>query len=49
MADVFTAEEKAAMRERAEETKNAKRGSKKNPEDELLAKMAAMPDGEADR
>ena len=40
----FTDEEKAAMKERAEELKAAKRGSKKNPEQDLLAKIAEMPD-----
>ena len=43
-AGAFTDEEKAAMKERAEEVKSAKRGGKKNPEQDLLAKIAEMPD-----
>lgn len=38
-ADGFTAEERAAMKDRAAELKAAKRGAKKNPEADLLAKI----------
>jgi len=42
--DKFTAEERAAMRERAQELKAAKRrGSKADGESDLLAKIAEMP------
>ena len=42
----FTAEERAAMKERAAEVKSGRRGSraKVDPEEELLAKIAEMPD-----
>lgn len=41
----FTAEERAAMKERAAEVKKArKRGSKADPEADLLAKVAELPD-----
>ncbi|QGQ18196.1 hypothetical protein GC089_01570 [Cellulomonas sp. JZ18] len=43
----FSAEERAAMKERAAEVKKARRGSKADPEPEVLAKIAEMP--EADR
>jgi uncharacterized protein YdhG (YjbR/CyaY superfamily) len=44
----FTDEERAAMRERARERKaEARRGPKADPESEVLAKIAEMP--EADR
>ena len=42
--DGFTAEERAAMRERAQELKAAtRRGSKADGESDLLAKIAEMP------
>src|SRR5262245_58400260 len=40
----FTAEEKAAMRERAKEVRRGKRRSAKDGEQDLLAKVAEMPD-----
>ena len=40
----FTDEERAAMKDRAKEVKSGKRGAKANPEDELRAKIAEMPD-----
>lgn len=40
----FTAEERAAMKERAEEVKRAKRGAKEDPEQALLAKIAELPE-----
>ncbi|MFD4971259.1 iron chaperone [Streptomyces sp. NPDC058424] len=43
----FTAEEREAMKERAKELKTARRGSKTDPEGEVLAKISEMP--EADR
>ncbi|MFD4263057.1 iron chaperone [Streptomyces sp. NPDC058534] len=43
----FTAEERAAMKERAAELKSARRGPKADPESEVLAKIGQMP--EADR
>jgi uncharacterized protein YdhG (YjbR/CyaY superfamily) len=43
----FTAEEREAMKDRAKELKTARRGSKGDPEGEVLAKIAEMP--EADR
>ena len=43
----FTAEEKAAMKERAKEVRAAKKGVKADPEAEVLAKIAEM--GDADR
>ncbi|HET6951619.1 MAG TPA: DUF1801 domain-containing protein [Acidimicrobiales bacterium] len=43
----FTAEEKAAMRERAKEVRAAKRGTKADPEAEVLARIAEM--GASDR
>ena len=43
----FTAEERAAMKERAEELKAEKRrGSRADQEGEVLAKIAAMPDAD---
>ncbi|MFM9370625.1 iron chaperone [Streptomyces sp. Da 82-17] len=45
--DGFTEEERAAMKERAKELKPARRGgraAKADPEAELLAKVAEMPD-----
>jgi len=45
--DAFTAEERAAMKERAREVKKAARGTKEDPEQEVLAKITEMP--EADR
>ena len=39
----FTAEERAAMKERAKELKTAKRGTKANGEDDVLAKIGEMP------
>lgn len=47
-ADGFTAEERAAMKERAQEVKAARRGSRaQDAESTVLAKIAEMP--EADR
>ena len=46
-ADGFTDEERAAMRERADELKASKRRGKADGESDLLAKIAEMP--EADR
>lgn len=46
-AEAFTAEERAAMKERARETKAAKRGKKADGTPEVMAKIAAME--EADR
>lgn len=43
-AEGFTAEERAAMRERAKETKAAKRGKKADGTAEVLEKIAAMAD-----
>jgi uncharacterized protein YdhG (YjbR/CyaY superfamily) len=43
----FTVEEREAMKERAKELKTARRGSKGDPEGEVLAKIAELP--EADR
>src|SRR5215218_2875180 len=43
----FTAEERAAMKERARELKASRRGDKADGESEVLAKLAEMP--EADR
>lgn len=40
----FTAEERAAMRERARELKAEKRQGKADPEQEVLAKIAEMPE-----
>jgi uncharacterized protein YdhG (YjbR/CyaY superfamily) len=43
----FTEEEKAAMRERAEELKRSKRGARAAEEEQaVLDKMAAMPDAD---
>jgi uncharacterized protein YdhG (YjbR/CyaY superfamily) len=43
----FTQEEKAAMRERAEELKRSKRGARAAEEEQaVLDKMAAMPDAD---
>ncbi len=43
-AEGFTAEERAAMRERAKETKAAKRGKKGDGTADVLEKIAAMAD-----
>jgi uncharacterized protein YdhG (YjbR/CyaY superfamily) len=40
----FTAEERAAMKERAQELKAAKRGGKPDGESDVLAKIAEMPE-----
>lgn len=40
----FTAEERAALKERAAEARAAKRGSKKDTEPEVLEKIASLPD-----
>ena len=40
----FTDEEKAAMKERAAEVKAERGGAKADPESDLLAKIAEMPD-----
>jgi hypothetical protein len=40
----FTKEERAAMRERAQELKAAARGGKADGEDDVLAKIAEMPE-----
>jgi uncharacterized protein YdhG (YjbR/CyaY superfamily) len=45
-ADGFTAEERAAMKERAKETKAAKRGKKADGTAEVLEKIAAMADAD---
>ncbi|QCB92426.1 iron chaperone [Cellulomonas shaoxiangyii] len=43
----FTAEERAAMKERAAEVKKSrKRGTKADPEADLLAKVAELPDAD---
>lgn len=43
--EAFTAEERAAMKERAREVKKAARGAAKgDPEQEVLAKIAEMPE-----
>ncbi len=42
----FTAEEKAAMKERAKEAKRGSRGSKADGESEVLAKIAQMPESD---
>lgn len=43
--ETFTAEERAAMKERARELKKAARGgAKADPEQEVLAKIAEMPE-----
>jgi uncharacterized protein YdhG (YjbR/CyaY superfamily) len=42
----FSAEERAAMKERAKEVKPRKRGAKADPEADLLARIAEMPDGD---
>lgn len=46
--DGFSAEERSAMKERAQELKAAKRprGKKGDPEAELLAKIAELPDAD---
>ncbi len=44
--DGFTAEERAAMKERAKETKTAKRGKKVDGTGEVLEKIAAMADAD---
>ncbi len=43
-AEAFTAEEKAAMNERAREVKAARNGANGDPERELLAKIAELPE-----
>ncbi|WP_157156227.1 MULTISPECIES: DUF1801 domain-containing protein [unclassified Diaminobutyricimonas] len=43
-AEGWTAEERAAMKERAAEVKKAKSRTKANPEEELLGKIAEMDD-----
>ncbi|GEN78956.1 iron chaperone [Actinotalea fermentans] len=45
--DTFTEEERAAMKERARELKKARSGNKVDAEQEVLAKIAELP--EADR
>jgi uncharacterized protein YdhG (YjbR/CyaY superfamily) len=42
----FTADERAAMRERAQELKKAARGGKTDGESDVLAKIAEMPDSD---
>ena len=42
----FTDEERAAMRERAQELKASARGSKADGESDVLAKIAEMPDAD---
>ncbi|GAA2068894.1 DUF1801 domain-containing protein [Streptomyces albiaxialis] len=42
----FTPEERAAMKERASELKATRRGAKADPEPEVLAKIAEMPDAD---
>ena len=42
----FTAEEKAAMRERAQEAKRGRGASKADGESDVLAKIAEMPDSD---
>jgi hypothetical protein len=42
VADEFTPEEQAAMKERAREVKAARRSAKTDPEAEALAKIAEM-------
>ncbi|MFV0132603.1 iron chaperone [Streptomyces sp. HMX87] len=42
----FTAEEREAMKERAKELKGTRRGAKADPESEVLAKIAEMPDAD---
>jgi uncharacterized protein YdhG (YjbR/CyaY superfamily) len=42
----FSAEEKAAIKERAKEAKAAGRSGKKDPEKDVLAKIAEMPKSE---
>jgi len=43
-AEAFTAEERAAMKERAREVKAARGGAKVDPEQDLLAKIADLPE-----
>lgn len=43
-AEAFTAEERAAMKERAREVKAARGGAKEDPEQDLLAKIAELPE-----
>ena len=43
-AEAFTAEERAAMKERAREVKAARGGAKVDPEQDLLAKIAELPE-----
>ncbi|MEN3533523.1 DUF1801 domain-containing protein [Microbispora sp. ZYX-F-249] len=40
----FTEQERDAMKERAKELKSARRGAKVDPESEVLAKIAEMPE-----
>jgi hypothetical protein len=42
VADEFTPEERAAVKERAREVKAARRSAKTDPEAEVLAKIAEM-------
>ena len=44
--DGFSAEERAAMKERAKEVRATKRGPKVDPEQELLARVAELPEAE---
>ena len=44
--ETFSAEERAAMNERAAELRKQKRGAKKDPEADLLEKIAEMPDSD---
>ena len=44
--DGFSAEERAAMKERAGEVRASKRGPKVDPEQELLARVAELPEAE---
>lgn len=44
--DGFSDKEKAAMKERAAELRKQKRGAKKDPEADLLEKIAEMPDSD---
>jgi uncharacterized protein YdhG (YjbR/CyaY superfamily) len=44
--DGFSAEERAAMKERAEELKPTRGGKKKDPEAEMMAKIAELSDAD---
>lgn len=44
--DTFSAEERAAMKERAKELRASKRGTKVDPEQALLEKVAELPEAE---